>query len=55
MEKVLEKRVAHLEFMNDQLEAELRHVDHLLRLVGFPDGLHTIKSAAQELIEEEEG
>lgn len=52
--KALEKKVAYLEFMNDQLSTELRYVDNLLRVIGFPDGLETIKSAAEEVIEEEE-
>ena len=51
----LEKRIAYLEFVNDQLTTEIHYVDRLLRLIGFPDGLETIKSAAQEVIEEEEG
>jgi len=50
----LEKKIAYLEFVNDQLVSEIHYVDRLLRLVGFPDGLQTIKSAAQEMAEEEE-
>lgn len=50
----LEKRIAYLEFVNDQLTCEIQYVDRLLRLIGFPDGLETIKSAAQEVIEEED-
>lgn len=52
--KALEKKLAYMEFINDQLATELRYVDNLLRVIGFPDGLETIKSAAQEVIEEEE-
>lgn len=52
-QKALEKRIAYLEFINDQLSSELEYVDQLLRIIGFPDGLDTIKSAAQEVIEEE--
>ena len=51
--KVLEKKIAYLEFVNDQLTSEIEYVDQLLRIIGFPDGLMTIKSAAQEVIEEE--
>ncbi len=54
MEKALEKKIAHLEFVNDQLLAEIQYVDHLLKLIGFPEGLKTIKSAAQEVIEEDQ-
>ncbi len=51
--KVLEKKIAYLEFVNDQLSSEIEYVDQLLRIIGFPEGLMTIKSAAQEVIEEE--
>jgi hypothetical protein len=51
---VLEKKIAYLEFINDQLASEIQYVDRLLRLIGFPEGLETIKSAAQEVIEEED-
>ena len=50
----LQQRIAYLEFVNDQLFTEIRYVDNLLKIIGFPDGLETIKSAAQESIEEEE-
>jgi hypothetical protein len=49
---VLEKKVAYLEFVNDQLLSEIHYIDNLLRLIGFPEGLETIKSAAKEAIEE---
>ncbi len=49
----LEKRIAYLEFANDQLTSELEYVDRLLKLIGFTDGLKTIKNAALEVIEEE--
>ena len=52
MKKLLEK-VAHLEFVNDQITAELSYVDKLLRSIGFIDGLKTVKSAALELYEQE--
>ncbi len=47
-EKLLE-RIAQLEFINDQMTAELEYVDELLRSVGFADGLNSVKAAAQEL------
>ncbi len=52
MKKILQK-IAHLEFVNDQLSTELQYVDKLLRAVGFTEGLKTVKAAAQELFEEE--
>lgn len=39
--------------MNDQLLAELRYLDDLLREVGFEKGLETLKYAAKELIDED--
>lgn len=53
MEKRYEQKIAYLEFVNDQLLSEIQYVDQLLKIIGFPDGLETIKSAAQEVIEEE--
>ncbi len=52
MKKLLEK-IAHLEFVNDQIATELQYVDRLLRSIGFAEGLKTVKSAAKELYEEE--
>lgn len=49
----LEKKVAYLEFVNDQLLTELTYVDELLKQIGFENGLATIKSAAEEVIEED--
>ncbi len=46
------QRVAYLEFVNDQLVSELHYVDRLLKSIGFPEGLETIKQAAQETLEE---
>ncbi len=51
-EKLL-KRISELESLNDQLLAELRFLDGLLRQIGFEEGLKTLKSAAQELLEQD--
>ena len=51
--KKLLRKIAYLEFANDQLGTELRYVDSLLRIVGFPNGLETVKSAAHEVISRE--
>jgi hypothetical protein len=51
--KALEKKIAYLEFLNDQLSSEIFYIDRLLKIIGFPEGLETIKSAAQEVVEEE--
>lgn len=58
MEKDLEKtklikRLSELESINDQLASELRFLDDLLRKVGFEQGLITLKTAAEELIQHE--
>ncbi len=47
----LQRRLAYLEFANDQLFSELREIDNLLKLVGFPEGIRTVKRAALELLE----
>lgn len=46
-------RLGFLEFANDQLTSELNYADELLRSIGFPEGLETVKLAAQELKENE--
>lgn len=51
-EKIM-RRIAELETLNDQLAAELRYLDNILRQAGFSDGLITLKSATLELIEED--
>ena len=45
------KRIAYLESVNDQLSTEVTYVDHLMRLIGFSDGLITVKATAQEIID----
>ncbi len=52
--KALLKRVSELESLNDQLQAEIRYLDHLLRTVGFQEGLIDLKRAASELIDHSE-
>jgi hypothetical protein len=52
-EKVgLLKKISELESLNDQLASELRFLDELLHKVGFEEGLKTLKSAAEELIQQ---
>jgi len=46
-------RLACLESINDQLSSELQYVDHLLREIGFVEGLDSVKKAAEELVEEQ--
>jgi len=47
----LEKKIAYLEFVQDQLESELVYVDDLLKSVGFPRGLVSAKEVAIEMLE----
>lgn len=49
-----ERQIAYLEFVNDQLMSEINYIDRLLRSIGFPEGLQTIKNVASEVIEEED-
>lgn len=45
----LEKKVAGLESINDQLLSELTYIDQLMRNIGFSNGLETVKATAQEI------
>ncbi|NRA89909.1 MAG: hypothetical protein HRU43_02100 [Simkaniaceae bacterium] len=45
------KKIAQLESMCDQLQAEMKYLDRLLIEVGFEEGLKTLKAAAIELID----
>lgn len=45
------RKIAVLESVNDQLDAEVTYVDQLMRLVGFADGIETVKLTAQEIID----
>jgi hypothetical protein len=47
------RRIAELETINDQLQAEFHALDNLLRDAGFEQGIATLKAAALELIEED--
>ena len=49
--KDLLKTIAYLESVNDHLETELSDLDKLMRLVGFNQGIETVKVTAAELIE----
>ena len=49
----LKRRISELESINDQLSAELRYLDDLLKEIGFEEGLITLKSAALELLDQD--
>ncbi len=48
------KYVASLESRVDHLETELSQLDLLLKKVGFPEGIQTLKETAEELLQEAE-
>lgn len=48
----LTKRMAYLEFVEDQLRTEVAYVDKLLRSVGFPHGLVSVKEVAQDILQD---
>jgi len=53
----LDKKLARLEMIHDQLLAEYESLDELLRIIGFPKGIQSFQEAAVDLlneIEEEE-
>lgn len=49
--KALMKKIAKLEFINDQLTSEIEFLEYLSRALGFQDGLKTLKAAAIEMLE----
>ena len=48
---VLQRKIAKLESLYDQLQSEMNYLDNLLKEVGFEEGLKTLKEAAIELKE----
>ena len=46
----LEKKIAKLESLNDQLVSELNYLETLTKELGFAQGLKTLKEAANEMI-----
>jgi hypothetical protein len=51
--KDLIKQIAKLESVNDHLLTELSYIDQLMRLVGFTEGIETVKVTAEELYNSE--
>lgn len=45
------KKIAQLETINDQLSTEVAYIDNLMRLMGFSEGIETVKATAEEIIE----
>ena len=48
---LLQRKIAKLESLYDQLQSEVNYLDNLLKEVGFEEGLKTLKEAAIELRE----
>jgi len=48
----LQKKLARLESLHDQLSTEITYVDELLKSIGFPDGLDSAKKVAIEIKED---
>ncbi len=46
------KKLAELESLNDQLQAEIRELDRLMKEIGFSEGLSTLKKAAVEILDD---
>lgn len=53
--KELAQKLARLESMNDQLTTELDYIDRLMRMVGFSDGINSIKATAIEIYDKDLG
>jgi hypothetical protein len=45
-----EKKIAQLESLNDQLQAEFTTLDRILKELGFEKGIITLKDAATEML-----
>ena len=50
-EQALQKKIARLETVNDQLTAELHYLEKLTRSLGFAEGIKTLKAAALDMLE----
>ena len=49
--KQLLHKIAVLESVNDQLSTEVAYVDQLMKMIGFSEGIQTVKATAQEIID----
>lgn len=44
------KKIAQLESLNDLLLTEVSYVDNLMRMIGFSEGIKTVKATAVEIL-----
>jgi len=49
------KKISELQSVNDQLMAELRYLNNLLKEIGFEEGITTLKTTLQEMLDQESG
>lgn len=50
----LKTKIARLESVNDYLLTELTEMNELMRMIGFAEGLKTVKATAHEMLKHEE-
>ncbi|KIC76855.1 Uncharacterized protein DB41_EC00030 [Neochlamydia sp. TUME1] len=46
----LHKKLAHLESMNDVLITEIENIHELMKMIGFANGINTLKTTAEGMI-----
>lgn len=51
-EKKLERKLAKIESLYDQLLSDVENLNQLLQQLGFPKGIISLREAAQELLQE---
>jgi hypothetical protein len=51
----LQRKIARLESLNDHLMTELTDMNELMRLIGFAEGIKTVKATAHEMLRHEAG
>lgn len=50
----MRRKIAYLEFVNDQLISEMEEIDDMMRFIGFAEGLETVKETAWNLYESDQ-
>lgn len=45
------RKIAVLESVNDQLKTEVDNIDNLMRLIGFSEGIESVKRSAKEILD----
>ncbi len=47
----IRRKIAYLEFANDQIASEIEEIDEMMKVLGFTYGLETVKETAWNLYE----